>query len=452
MVNQKRTNIVLVLINVILAITLALSYPSVSQASQRASEAQGSLAETLLYLPIVLRNYVWSVTGALDPSFDYDGKLVTDFSGGDDTGQAVALQTDGKIVVAGWAYGATPDFAVARYNPDGSLDTGFDGDGKVVTDFAGGNDYGKAVVLQADGKIVVAGGTAGATDEFALVRYNPDGSLDTGFDGDGRVVTDFAGGNDYGNAVALQADGKIVVAGYTEGATLDFAVARYNPDGSLDTGFDGDGKLVTDFSGGDDLSYAVVLQADGKIVVAGYTVSATWDFAVARYNPDGSLDMGFDGDGKVATDYDGGTDYGKAVVLQADGKIVLAGITYSATADFAVARYNPDGSLDTGFDGDGRVVTDFAGGDDRGYAIALQADGKIVMAGSAYGATLDFAVARYNPDGSLDTTFDGDGKLVTDFAGGDDWGYAVALQADGKIVVAGYAESATRDFAVARYR
>jgi len=452
MVNQKRTNIVLVLINVILAITLALSYPSVSQASQRASEAQGSLAETLLYLPIVMRNYISPVTGALDPSFDNDGKLVTDFSDGNDFGFAVALQADGKIVVAGSAYGATMDFAVARYNPDGSLDTSFDGDGRVVTDYGGLIDVGKAVALQADGKIVVAGYTLSTTADFAVARYNPDGSLDTSFDGDGRVVTDYGGLNDIGYAIALQADGKIVVAGSANGLTWDFAVARYNPDGSLDTSFDGDGKLVTDYGGLSDDGYAIALQADGKIVVAGYTVGATYDFAVARYNPDGSLDTSFDGDGKLATDFAGGDDWGHAVALQADGKIVVAGYTDVATLDFAVARYNPDGSLDTSFDGDGMVLTDFAGGTDYGFAVALQADGKIVVAGYTEGVTWDFAVARYNPDGGLDTTFDGDGKLVTDFSGGNDTGRAVALQADGKIVVAGDTEGATWDFAVARYR
>jgi uncharacterized delta-60 repeat protein len=387
--------------------------------------------------------------GSLDTSFDSDGMLTTDIAGGSDVGNAVALQPDGKIVVAGdTSDGTNQDFALVRYNPDGSLDLSLEGDGVVLTDIAGSYDQGFAVVLQGDGKIVVAGYATGVTGDFAVVRYNSNGSLDTGFDQDGIVVTDLAGRYDAGFAVVLQPDGKIVMAGRTESeSSIDFAAARYNANGSLDSSFDGDGKVITNIKGAHDEAQDVILQPDGKIVAAG---RADLMFSLVRYNPDGSLDLTFSGDGLVMTDFGDGEESIAALALQSDGKIVAAGFGWNDyNSDFALARYNPDGSLDTTFDGDGMVSTDLASSDDAGYGIALQADGKIVVVGYAYnGTNNDFAVVRYNPDGSLDGTFDGDGKLVTDFAGGDDEAQDVALQLDDKIVVVG---SASGDFAVARY-
>ncbi|MEE9294854.1 MAG: delta-60 repeat domain-containing protein, partial [Phycisphaerae bacterium] len=250
----------------------------------------------------------------------------------------------------------------------GTLDPTFGDGGLVTTDFLGSSrDVGRDVVaIQADGKIVVVGQTsdAGGSD-FAVARYNADGSLDASFDGDGKLTTDFAGAGDIANSVAIQADGKIVVAGRASisGPDFDFAVARYNADGSLDTSFDGDGKLTTDFAGSTDLALSVAIQADGKIVVAGQASTfGTGSFAVARYNADGTLDAGFDGDGKLTTDFAGRGEVAKSVAIQADGKIVAAGETFTDTGFvFALARYNADGSLDASFDGDGKLTTDFAG-------------------------------------------------------------------------------------------
>ena len=389
----------------------------------------------------------YTSSGSLDVTFSEDGVQLTQFGGSLDWGRAVAVQPDGKVIMAGSYYpGGT--IALARFNPDGSLDTNFDLDGKVSAYISWGSTY--DLIIQADGKIVAAGHSGG---DFALARFYSDGSLDTGFDFDGIVTTDFTGNSDAGYAIAVQSDGKILVAGVTYGATTDFALARYNPDGSLDTSFSEDGMLVTDFASGSDTGLEIALQVDGKIIVAGYTSGATADFALARYNPDGSLDTGFDGDGMLVTDIDGGDDYGQAIALQLDGKIVVAGYTYGTTSDFALARYNPDGSLDTSFNGDGMLVTDFAGADDFAYAVALQPNGKIVVAGCAKGATIDFALARYHPDGSLDTTFASVGKLVTDYLGSYDYGQAIALLPDGKIIVAGYASNGVdADFALVRYK
>ena len=192
----------------------------------------------------------------------------------------MVLQTNGKIVVAGHA---GDDFALARYNTNGSLDTTFSGDGKQTTDF-GDSDGANAVGLQADGRIVAVGFTGGGVNSaFALARYNPNGSLDTSFSGDGKQTTGF-GGFARANGVAIKSTGRIIVAG-GGGASGDFAIARYNPTGSLDTSFSGDGKQTTDFGGAGERANAVALQGDGNIVAAGVGLGAyaTRDFALARY-------------------------------------------------------------------------------------------------------------------------------------------------------------------------
>jgi uncharacterized delta-60 repeat protein len=216
--------------------------------------------------------------------------------------------------------------------------------------------------------------------------------LDPAFSSDGLVTTNFSGYHgDSAYALALQPDGKLVAAGDTfSGIYSTFALARYNPDGSLDATFSGDGKLTTGFAGTHAAAYALVMQPDGKLVAAGQSGG---NFALARYNPDGSLDATFDGDGKVVTSL-GGYGSALALILQSDGKLVAAG--YSSN-NFALARYNLDGSLDTSFDGDGKLTTDFFGGTDEASALALQPDGKLVAAGRAGSG---FALAL-NPDGSL---------------------------------------------------
>ncbi len=333
--------------------------------------------------------------------------------------QAVAIQADGKIVVAGYS---NNDFTLARYNSDGTLDSTFGG-GIVTTDFGGSTDNGYAVAIQADGMIVVAGTS---NNNFAMARYTITGTLDSTFNTTGMVTTDF-GSTDIGWAVAIQTDGKIVVAGESNN---NFALARYNSDGSLDTtSFGTLGKVTTDF-GMNDIGYALVVQADGNIVVAG---QSGLDFALARYTITGTLDSSFDGDGKVTTNIGTNDDIGYAVALQADGKIVVAGDSWNGgNYDFALARYNSNGTLDTTFDTDGKVTTAI-GSENWSEAVAIQADGKIVVAGEG---NFNFALARYNSDGTLDNTFGSGGTVTTSFWG-NDYGNATAVQADGKIVVAG---------------
>jgi uncharacterized delta-60 repeat protein len=254
-------------------------------------------------------------------------------------------KTDGKLVVAGYSWnGSSYDFALVRYNADGSLDASFDGDGIVTTAIGAANDYAQSVIQQADGKLVVAGYSwNGSNDDVALVRYNTDGSLDTGFDGDGKVTTAIGTGYDEGYSVIQQADGKLVVAGTSyNGSSNDFALVRYNADGSLDASFDGDGIVTTAIGAGDDYGRSVIQQADGKLVVAGYSWNGSNDdVALVRYNEDGSLDTSFDGDGKVTTAIGAGDDYGRSVIQQADGKLVVAGHSSNGNNyDVALVRYD----------------------------------------------------------------------------------------------------------------
>jgi uncharacterized delta-60 repeat protein len=379
-----------------------------------------------------------------------------------DDGKSVAVQTDGKIVVAGYAtVGPAAQIALVRYNVGGSLDKSFNGTGKVITAVGDGDCKGEGLALQSDGKIVVAGYSFNPSGkdraEFTVLRYNPDGTLDSGFGESGKVTTGIGGNSDSANSVALQEDGKIVVAGYTFApGNNDFAVARYNANGSLDTSFNGTGKATADFS---KLDYgrSVAVQREGKIVVAGDAEHGDGrTFAVARFNANGTPDMSFNKTGKVITDFGGGNAEARGVAVQSDGKIVVAGFASTdGTEKFALVRYNLDGTLDTSFGGTGKVLTLVGMSGSNATAMALQGDGKIVVVGYAVnnsGSDRDFALIRYNADGSLDTRFNGSGKVTTAVSDHDGHCEAVALEKDGKIVAAGWVSSGDNsDFAVVRF-
>ncbi|HXQ73757.1 MAG TPA: hypothetical protein VN844_24865, partial [Pyrinomonadaceae bacterium] len=420
-----------------------------------------------------------AATSNLDPAFGSGGLVRTDFSGNIDRANAVAIQPDGKIVAAGSSFSSAKtveDFIVARYTANGSLDKRFGNNGKITTDFFRNVDQINAVVIQPDGKIVVAGvaqlaGNGGTPRVFALARYTSDGRLDPGFGNGGSLTTSFGGTFAAASAIMVQPDGKIVVAGTADfnprvpNSGLDFALARYNANGSLDASFGDAGKVVFDFFGSFDQANAAVLQPDGKIIVVG---SASYDnfntdigFALTRINPDGTTDFGFASGGKQITSFFDLGAKANGVVLQPDGRFVVAG-TASDTAtrpvatDFAVARYNSDGSLDSSFGIGGESSVPFAdSATEQANALVLAPDGKIIVSGAAFktfATPPDFAVRRYNSDGSIDTSFGTGGAITTDFAGGTDHAQAVALQADGKIVAAGRAFRSNFDLSLARYR
>nr|MDZ8281987.1 hypothetical protein [Nostoc sp. ChiSLP01] len=289
----------------------------------------------------------------------------------------------------------------------------------------------------------------GTDDDFAIARYNSDGTLDTTFNTTGKVTTDFNASNDGSYSIAVQDDGKILVAGYSNNGTDDdFAIARYNSDGTLDTTFNTTGKVTTDFNASKEGGNSITVQDDGKILVAGYSNNGTDDdFAIVRYNSDGSLDTTFNTTGIVTTDFNGSNEAGNSIAVQSDGKILVAGYSNNGTDDdFAIARYNSDGSFDTTFNSTGKVTTDFNTSDEGGYSITVQDDGKILVVGSSNNGTNDdFAIARYNSNGTLDTTFNTTGKVTTDFNGNDEAGNSVAVQDDGKVLVAGYSNNGTND-------
>jgi uncharacterized delta-60 repeat protein len=408
----------------------------------------------LLSLLLVASLVSYAQPGTPDPLFGTGGIVATSFGPISVANGSVAVQSDGKIVMAGYIFnGSNTSFTLARYNTDGSLDNSFDGDGKLTT-LIGTACEANAVVIQADGKIIVAGSSyddAGTGDDmFTLARYNTNGSLDNTFDADGIVTTAFAGTiSDIAHCVVIQTDGKIVVAGSRHnGSTLDFALARYNTDGSLDNTFDTDGKLTTAIGTSDDIAYSIALQTDGKIVVAGNSdIAGNVDFALARYNTNGSLDNTFDGDGKLTTSIGFAQD-AAGLAIQTDGKILIAGSTGS---DFAVARYNTDGSLDNSFDGDGKVITPVGTSNAaEANSIEIQTDGKIVVAGFSFVSTgYDLALVRYNTNGSPDITFSGDGKVTTNI-NGHDAGYAVKLSGQ-RIYVGGIANAGSV-FALVAYQ
>jgi uncharacterized delta-60 repeat protein len=336
----------------------------------------------------------------------------------------------------------------------GDLDSSFgSGNGRVITDMGSSYDHPAAIMLQTDRKIVAVGSCVGASNEdFCIARFNEDGTLDTSFASGGKAVTAMGSYGDYASAVALQTDGKIVVAGacYTS-AKPRICVARYTSSGALDTTFSGDGKVFTSFDQRDDSASGVVVQPDGKIVVAGtcllqasVAVPAYDAFCAVRYTANGDLDTSFSGDGKVITSIASGDDYAADIALQSDGKIVVVGTCNDAgSSRFCVVRYNTDGTLDTSFSGDGKAMSyiDLEGTIVR--RVAIQPDGKIVLAGtcgaSAGGGQLSsFCVARLNSSGTFDTSFgDFDGRVVTTATNGQHIAYGFVLQPDGKMVVAG---------------
>jgi len=429
-----------------------------------AEQAGRALALASLLAPwLVAAARAQNGPGDLDPTFGQGGKVTTSVAGLSSGIADLALLPNGKILAVGFA---GPDIALVRYNRDGSPDTSFGVGGEVTTDFFGEDDRAGGVVLQPDGKIVVAGSARGGVTgpDFAMARYHRDGSLDLSFGEGGKVTTDFFGGFDQANDVALLPSGKIVVVGEARGALgtnkIDFAVARYTRHGRLDRSFGDGGKVTTAFSAGDDAARAVVLRPGGKILVVGEANGngPSTDFALVRYTHDGELDPTFGGDGKVTTVFPSGIARAHDVVVQPSGKVVVAGMTFhpGTSQDFALARYKGNGHLDPTFGTGGKVITDVAGDFDTGVALALHSRGKIVVAGGAYtdSGQDDFAVARYTADGHLDQSFGDGGRMITDFFGGSDAANGVAIQQNGRIVAGGMAPDGTAErsfFALARY-
>jgi uncharacterized delta-60 repeat protein len=401
------------------------------------------------------------IVGRIDTAFGSGGVAVYNNPNGgtfgNDKGQAITLDSSGRILIAGYSYNTSnnSDMALWRYTPSGALDTNFGTGGVVIHDNAAGGssyDYGNAVAVDANGKILVAGSSMAATGSADMViwRFNDDGTPDTTFDTDG-ILVDVRENDDSGNAIAIDSNGKIVVAGHTRTSTYDMTIWRYNSGGTPDTTFGTDGVAINLTSGVSEFGYSMALDANGKILVAGRGpgdgVGA--DMTIWRHNADGTLDTTFDTDGIVThSNAAGGDNFdcGNAIAVDSFGKILVAGHSLNNVGndDHVVWRYNADGTLDTTFDTDGFVTFKVAvGGYDQSYGMILDSSERILVTGVSQDSTGDYDMVlwRFNPDGSLDTTFDQDGFLLHDSAGGGfnayDQGSSIALDTSGRILVTG---------------
>ncbi len=373
--------------------------------------------------------------GDLDNSYSDDGVATIDW-GGDDVARALAIQPDGKVVVVGTGFGAPVDIGLSRLTTDGTLDLSFNEIGRRAYAL-GGVEEGHGLALQEDGKIVAVGSTD-QSQRGAVTRTNPDGTPDAGWGVQGVLTLEY-GGEDVIRDVVIQPDGKIVTVGYG-GAANDIQVTRLTTGAAPDPTFAGAGTRALDF-GGSELGFGIARQSDGKLVVSGYTSAGTSHLVLARLNTDGSPDTSFDGDGKVTLASTFG-DLGRDVLVQPDGKILV--LSYG-NADFKLTRLASDGGVDSAF-GDGGTATIDFGPTDIAQSAALLANGKILVSGQTEGSRA--VVALLQPGGTLDTTFSGDGKVtlpttVSNAAG-------IAVQSNGRLVVAGPAEVSSGTIAVAR--
>ncbi len=391
-------------------------------------------------------------TGSLDAGFAGDGTISLPIGISNASAEAIAVQVDGKYVVAGWSVFANDKFTLLRLNADGSLDSAFSSDGLQFVDLSG-RAY--DVTIQPDGRIVAVGRTGSVDNsDFLIARFDTSGTLDSTFSSDGLVSHALSAVNDTAHAVALQTDGKIVVAG---SSGFNFAVTRYTTDGTPDTSFDGDGILTGSFGNNTSAANAMLLQEDGKIIVAGYGWSgSSWDFGVARLTATGALDTSFSGDGKALFSLDPGANLEtvNALALQADGKILLAGHTPGSGAgnqqDAVLIRLNTDGSLDTSFGGGVGIVTLNASAINAFSSVLVQADGRILAAGSDSNGLGHALIARFNPDGTLDNTFAGGGVFTTLYGNGTSTLLDLAFAANGQAVGVGASYTGTHDFGILR--
>ena len=407
----------------------------------------------------------YSGSGGLDTTFDFDG--ISHFTPASDVTniefQAVAVQSDGKIVATGVMFNSTTrwDIFVARYNADGSLDYSFgNGNGYITDSVEPGYivDIAYAVKIQPDGKILV-GGYGGSAGRGVVFRYNIDGTRDTSFGTNGVAVPNFPV---HIRDLALQSDSKILAGGGGNG----FSVFRLNSNGSVDTSFGTNGYVsvnpsTSNSGSGDAYSIAVqTISGQERLVLGGYmrdSKSGAYKFGLVRLTPGGALDASFGSGGRVSTSFFGINDTLYSLVIDANNKIVAGGSASTSCrgADAAVARYNVNGTLDTTFSGDGKANTDVYGYADVARKILVQPDGKIVTVGysqkgSYANSTYDISVIRLNSDGSADSSFGpgqsygfGNGIAATEISAGNDYAYAGALQSDGKIIAAGKTQNTT---------
>jgi uncharacterized delta-60 repeat protein len=391
--------------------------------------------------------------GDLDPSFGSGtGVVITPISSRNERALAVAVQADGKIVLGGYCNAnSRNNFCLVRYLPTGALDPAFNTNGKLITQIGPGASVAAALIVQPDGKLLLGGQCTTASFYFCIARYMPDGAFDTTFNGTGSVVTVLGSITSGFTSIALQPDGKIVgVGGCKNGtATLAFCLIRYDSNGALDPLFNSSGTVITPIGSSDAIASGIALQADGKLVTAGTCGTA---ICVTRHLAGGGPDPSFNGSGLVIAATGVNSANATAVTLQPDGKILVTGTCApSGLVETCLLRFLPNGEVDTTFNGSGRAAstsTNYAS------ALTLQPDGKIVLAVECSDGDASFCFVRYFANGTADNSVKGTGAAGAQIEGGS--ARAVALQSDGKIVVAGFSTNAggaspETDFSLARF-
>ncbi len=373
--------------------------------------------------------------GKLDNSFGLNG-IATANAGESLDARSLAMQNDGKLIAAGYSNkGGRDNFALVRYTIDGNKDFTFGNNGIVITPL-GISSYSNKVLIQPDGKIVLVGSSKSDNQSdynFTLARYNSDGTLDNTFGHNGAVFTTIGTSASYPYSAQIQVDGKIVVAGLSLNGKKVITLIRYKVDGNLDNTFGSGGVVTTPIGVSDSEARSVAIQEDGKIVVAGDYSNGfnNDDFVIARYDSDGTLDFSFGTNGITLTPIGEHNDEPNSIVIQSDGKIIAAGRTYNVTeGDYALVRYNSNGSLDDSFGNNGIKITSIENSSEQAYDVAKLSNGKIVATGSIDSDTngSNSITVRYNADGSLDNTFGDNGIVITEVKYSMEYTTSVVLQ------------------------
>lgn len=412
---------------------------------------------SLLFLFLASITVATAQSGTLDPTFGTDGVVTTAVHSNYNMAETTVVQADGKILVAGTAgTPSTYQMAVARYNEDGSLDTSFGNDGTLRIPVGPLKSFVMDMAQQPDGKILLGGRTwDNVSGDFALLRLNEDGSFDDTFGTNGIALIQTPE-TEASEAMTLLDDGKILMVGYRDD---NLTAAKFNTDGSLDTSFGVNGWAVVVFDNISSYADDVAIQDDGKIVISGFALNMDNRFQIAgaRLNPDGSVDSSFGTNGTVLFNVGEWNDFGEGVVIQDDGKILIGGHKWISNVqqkhDLFVSRLNTDGSLDTSYGDNGTATARLVDGANYANGLVLQADGKPILAGyTVLQGEINMAMVRFDTTGNLDSTFDGDGMVSFDYQGREDYCYAIALQADNKIILAGYSYGGGgSEFEVARF-
>jgi uncharacterized delta-60 repeat protein len=345
----------------------------------------------------------------------------------------------------------------------GVLDTSFNSpNGFIILPIGSSYDWGYSLVIQSDGKILLGGYCNTNNDDFCIARFNSDGTLDNSFGSNGIVIQPIGSSDDNGYSLAIQSDGKILLGGSCyNGSNYNFCIARFNSNGTLDTSFGIKGKVILPIGSDSDFGDSLAIQPDGKILLGGSCLNVSnSDFCIARFNSNGTIDTTFGSSGKVIQPIGSGNDRGFSLVIQPNGKILLGGFCDNGfNYDFCIARFNSNGTIDTTFGSSGKVIQPIGSNDDYGYSLAIQPDGKILLGGYCFINTsnYNFCIARFNFDGTLDTSFGSSGKVIQHIGSyyTHCYGQSLAIQPDGKILLGGRCLNTNRGhqyFCIARFK